>query len=465
MKYKKNLVVLIISIIIIILIVGGISAYLILKTDIFKSPQESFLKYFMQNKELMNIIENSNDTKQNEYKKQNSYISNGNLIISLQEDDGSSQNMNFEILTNNDNQNKRKYSEVKLKNEDSDLLKVSYINSEDIYAIKCEDVLQYYIGIKNSNLKETLKNWGIVDQETLKSIPDSITLEEVSNTLPEENIKAFTDKYINLIIQNISKEKYEKNGKQEISSLGENYNCNSYVLNIDGGTIKQILIKIIQELKNDQQILSLLDENSKNQYIESIDNLITDLNEMTIENSIKITVYENKMQLVKTIIELSDSVRFNIDMKNNEKDTQKASITVEIIDPSLQTETGAIKINLSKVITQSNITNTIEIIPDTNVPSANIIIKNTLGNIKDTSIVVNSFSTTVNNSKGETIMLSYDNTIEPTDQIPEIMELKNSNAIILNNYTAEQLIPFLQNTLVKIQEVLNNKIGQLGMNI
>ena len=44
-------------------------------------------------------------------------------------------------------------------------------------------------------------------------------------------------------------------------------------------------------------------------------------------------------------------------------------------------------------------------------------------------------------------------------------ELKNSNTVIVNNYSKEQLVPFLQSLGNRIKAIVPNKIEQLGIDI
>ena len=57
MKNKKKVLLIIIPIII-VLIIAVIIAVLYFTTDLFKSNEELFWKYFAQNKDVLNIIEN-----------------------------------------------------------------------------------------------------------------------------------------------------------------------------------------------------------------------------------------------------------------------------------------------------------------------------------------------------------------------------------------------------------------------
>ena len=81
---KKKILLIVLPIILII--VGlAIGATLYFTTDLFKSNEQLFLKYFMQNGELFSIIENENAKAQSEFKTNNTYTMAGSLSTTVQD--------------------------------------------------------------------------------------------------------------------------------------------------------------------------------------------------------------------------------------------------------------------------------------------------------------------------------------------------------------------------------------------
>ena len=75
MRGRKKVIIIIITIIILLLLAGGTFAFLFLKTDLFKSPQQMFYKYALQNiDEIKQMI-----TSQDSLDEQKNYITNGNV--------------------------------------------------------------------------------------------------------------------------------------------------------------------------------------------------------------------------------------------------------------------------------------------------------------------------------------------------------------------------------------------------
>ena len=139
MNKKKILIVVIPTIILILIAVVVTIAVMYVVTDSFKSYDELFAKYFSQNEELLSILKNEAADEQKRFKKENSYISNGKLNIEIQEGTNN-QTITAVTSSRHNSTDNRTYSEVVLKNGESDLIKLSYINSTDVYAIKYEDV-------------------------------------------------------------------------------------------------------------------------------------------------------------------------------------------------------------------------------------------------------------------------------------------------------------------------------------
>ena len=76
----------------------------------------------------------------------------------------------------------------------------------------------------------------------------------------------------------------------------------------------------------------------------------------------------------------------------------------------------------------------------------------------------NTSSVSIENAN-QTVDALYTQTIQTASQVEEILELKNSNTVIVNNYSKEQLLPFLQSLGNRIKEIVPNKIEQLGIDI
>lgn len=123
-KKKVFVIILIITIILI-----SVLAILYFTTDLFKSNEELFWKYFAQSKDVIKIIENDKFSNQAEYKKSNSYESAGNITFIKEQGEESSKQFNVVTTARHDKNTGRTYADATLKNGELDLFKASYINS------------------------------------------------------------------------------------------------------------------------------------------------------------------------------------------------------------------------------------------------------------------------------------------------------------------------------------------------
>ena len=71
--------------IIILIIVAIVIAILYFTTDLFKSNEELFWKYFAQNESIIDIASNGKQSEQNTFKQNNSFEANGNLFFTLEQ--------------------------------------------------------------------------------------------------------------------------------------------------------------------------------------------------------------------------------------------------------------------------------------------------------------------------------------------------------------------------------------------
>lgn len=508
MKNKKILF--IILPIILVLIIGAVLAILYFTTNMFKTNDVLFAKYFSQNGELLDILKNPNAEEQRNFKENNTYTMTGDLTTTVQ-DGANLQEIKAETATRHDANTNRTYSEIALKNGETDTLKVSYINSDDVYAIKCDDIMANYIGIRNSELKKFAKNMGVSEAE-IQNIPDNIDLSAINEftRLTDEQKTHIINTYSKVISESISKDKYAKVGKQQISVDGTSYETNAYQVTLDYATLKQILINCLTTLKDDNTTLviisnklSLLGMASENTDItklsEIVGKLVTQMQNTNTDNSdaiITITVYENKGKNIRTELTIdtngtavnevtdiapivSKTAKVTLDKVEAAK-TVKAIITLEESQTSTtqngitgETSNGIPKTSISQVIlqkttTDGSVTNDITFIPDTNNTAQLVMMSTTLGKLTDNTIN-NTSNTTINISSDginiQTVQSSYTQNIQAANEVEEIMELKNSNTVIFNNYTSAQLTPFLGKIGQKIAQVIPNKMGQLGIDI
>ena len=220
-KKKGIIIAIVIIILLIVIAVGGVMLYLF--TDLFKSNQTLFLKYIDQT--IQGIKYETNDQTKDiiEAQKENPYQIKGTLNFDY---DGS-ENKQAEILkqikveleTNANGQEEKTYTKASVLYQNQNLFNLEYANSNNIYALKSDEIVTAFIGVRNENLKVLAQKLGMQDNS---NIPDSITpidYEDLLN-ISEEEKQHISDTYLPVIVNNIEKSKYSKQSNIPITKEG-----------------------------------------------------------------------------------------------------------------------------------------------------------------------------------------------------------------------------------------------------
>lgn len=160
MNDKKIFIITLITIAILILALATVSI-LYFNTDILKTNEQLFAKYLFQDNDTTKAEIDEIYEVQKQFKKNNSYLSEGNLQVTMQNENGKKEEVNISTNTKHDVTTNRTLTETTVKDGETDLAKFSYLNSEDVYAILCENVYQNYVGIRNKDLKQLARKFRI----------------------------------------------------------------------------------------------------------------------------------------------------------------------------------------------------------------------------------------------------------------------------------------------------------------
>ena len=482
MKNKKVLLI-VLPIVIIFILLAGVATFaaLYFLTDLFKTPQQLFFKYMAGNSKIVSYVSNDNYIAQQQLKETGSYTTQGNLELTFESEQTEEPlSMNIETSARKDANTGRYYADVTVKNDEEDLLTASYINDGDVYAIQWSEIYQYYVGFRNSNLKEFARNMGMAE-DAISSIPDSIDFDALNTeiTFTEEEIQHIVDTYSNVFLQTIPEETYTKGEKQTITINGTNYEADVYSLTLNGELLKQISINLLNTIKNDTTTIQILnnkfstDESNlidQTTLAENIDEIVTELQNATFEDTIIINVYASEGQTIKTELMMSTGDNITIEYPNNGaiiSVTDSGTNTSDDSNLTNSSEPFTMQVKLGKVTQEVSISNTIEIIPNTQTPDMSFTITQNIGSMQN-GTVSNSSQITINYGESLEYAINeiyYNETITQVQQIEEIQELNNSNTVIANNYPVEQLAPFLESLVTQAGEALATKITTLGESI
>lgn len=195
-------------------------------------------------------------------------------------------------------------------------------------------------------------------EEQIANVPETINLnEDLLNELKfsNEEIQSLVDKYFGIIVQGVSQENFSKQSNQIINIKNQAYTTNAYILTLTKEQLNNIYINILQNLKEDEIILSKLDvlKNKTNMDLKEslknkIDIIIQKINQSNIGiEETKIIVYENNGQAIRTSIETPD-YQTNVDfllnqyaelsVKNGEQQIYKISLNNDNENLSIEFE-------------------------------------------------------------------------------------------------------------------------------
>lgn len=352
-KKKKAMIISIIVILILILGVSGVLLYL--NTDMFKSNAILFGKYMGQN--AQNMREMYNIFEPDEYAnklKENKYINETEIKVNYTENMGTSSentknainNLKLTIDGQTDRKNGYNYQNLNLLNNEDKVVQIEYTQRDNTYGIRFSDLFNQYILVDNSNLKELFEKMDYSEQE-VNEISDEIQVDEQIDSIKfsEEELETLSQKYLGIIGSGFSKNNFSKKSNQVIKINNKDINANVYILKMTKEQLNDTYIKILEELKQDEIILSKLDkvqeveklyttlnsveENSlREKFVEEIEDKIEEINSNNIgQDETRVEVYENNKATIRTSI-ITNEYRINYDWLQ-EENNKYAQISME----------------------------------------------------------------------------------------------------------------------------------------
>ena len=468
-KKKGIIIAIVIIILLIVIAVGGVMLYLF--TDLFKSNQTLFLKYIDQTIQGMKYETNDQTKDIIEAQKENPYQIKGTLNFDY---DGS-ENKQAEILkqikveleTNANGQEEKTYTKASVLYQNQNLFNLEYANSNNIYALKSDEIVTAFIGVRNENLKVLAQKLGMQDNS---NIPDSITpidYEDLLN-ISEEEKQHISDTYLPVIVNNIEKSKYSKQSNIPITKEGVEYNTTAYRLDLTSEDIANISVKLLETLKQDSitlnfiatkaKILNLPEEYTQvNNLTKQIDEQIKKIedSEKSPENGVSIVVYEEKGQTVLTEIIVKNNVKFTLYASNT---NQKNSIYVMAENLSTSNDYNTIEMQVTQTKTAKQ-TNTEILVNKDNDKGLEIYLTNE-GLPSDEKVTT---TCEINYNDGnDKYIANYEQEINFNEE-NEIISLDNTNCAILNDYPTDQLSLLIVLIDQQIQNVMNQKMQAVGI--
>ena len=420
MARKTRIAMITVVILLLVITIIGILVFLYLETDAFKTNETLFTKYLAQNfEELDNLKNNSNSTTKSllENSKYTSKIDGQieyieNKDTSDENKNSSVNNIKLKINVQKDNQNKYKYYDMAIQNENEKLLGVEYIKTQGKQGIRLNGI-QQFVSTQNEK-NEILKEFNI---KTIDKLTSSIDIDSIIS-FSEEEKQTIKNNYMNILKSNISKDKYHKQSKALITVNNKDIQTNAYYISMTLEEYNNLYVKMLQQLEKDEILLAKIDaieeqlkeynveENLKDKIIEKINEKIKKIQDNNIGNDeVKITVYENNGKTVRTSIEngtdklaldfyneasmkitqtkMEDVVKEKtIKIEKQKKDTQ-INTMIEYSNSEENQEKYNITLNYEETNQNNNIQKNVELLISNDKNQANLKINDTINIVEE----------------------------------------------------------------------------------
>ena len=344
-KSKKIIVFVIILLLILIIISSLLLVYFL--TDIFKGNKELFFKYISQISNNENgFVEQNVQTYLNK-KNTNSYNNEGSFSINAVDSSVTNienlNNFNISFSGKKDNTNSKEEQNISLNYSNNVTFPLVYRKIGNQLGIQTD-----YVGARFLTVEpDKLNNLQGENINEIKNIIKIIgTLSNSTNIqINQEQLNSYTN-----IFQNISEDKFSK-----LSDL----NGTGYRLTLQGSETQELVINLLETLKNDQDSLENLNnylkdyKNSTNITTSNIEELISNMknNNYLNNENLEITVYKNNGKLSKILFSINE---LNLDIQKIITDENNIQYNV-LLDANYNNENLTLngKINLNNLNTEN----------------------------------------------------------------------------------------------------------------
>ena len=336
MKSKKRLIIAIIIILILVLAIAGAGfAYLYIKTDTFRTDQELFAKYISQNAETLQKFSDSQTIKQYENLKNVEKFESNTKIKSTYSEGGevsnAINNLYGTIVVQKDATDNYFYADGQVILDEQKYLESEIIKDKDVYGIRFTDVVKQFITVRDDDKFNDVANDIGIDSTKLEKIMNGIdgTGKVTDAIATDSETETLKNKYMQLVIDTLKQGKFASNKKAVITYNNNTVNTKAYSVSLTSEQVENLLIQILKNLKTVDAIISNL-QTSKEKYQEDIDKEINSLTSEKEVPTVRITVYEQNGNTIRTIVEIGTN---KVIVENTETNGEvKSNIQVSIIN-------------------------------------------------------------------------------------------------------------------------------------
>ena len=440
---KKGLIITIIVLVVLLVLAGGAFAYIYFGTDLLLSERQGFEKYAIQlvvgeNKFISSNLENYYNRKETTPYTTDGSISAATMLIGDAASTNSTEvqklvdilrysdqaSISFEGKV--DNANKKFEQNISINYSDTVKFPFTYRVDGDIYGIQSDEIGATYIAIDNNNLPELFQNLGATDVTGIPNKLESTELQSANFT--DEERAHILNTYILPIYNGITDDKFSKQDNSDGSV--------TYTLTLTTQELKNMLLQALEILKEDQLMIDKLNGIAQELYGDNYNEETMEINQKSIQESISnigsASIEDGTVQLGIT---------------QSDRRVNKISINY-----------GEITINISKLSSnQSGDNYNISILKG----GYTLFDLEMSYSVIDTNSLHEQYIATVNIENNTTTKYHYSNTVTFGSNI-SFEPLNATNSAILNSYSTEQLLPFLGQLGIRIVQINNEQMTELG---
>ncbi len=297
-KKSKVIFILIIVLVVLILLTGIIYAYF--ATDTFKSNKELFFKYMTQ---MGDKSDGFIDTQLEQYfekRKNVSYANEGTLALNIASENGNLKeydtinNFNISFSGQTDKRNRLSEQNISLNYSDEVTFPINYRKIEDNIGLQTKYVSSKYITVDTQELENQTHEGLTTASEFLEQSEKLGNLTQLP--FKEEDWKRIQETYINVLNTQLQDTQFSKI---------EEGNAKGYKLTLNGEETKNLMIQLLDTLKNDQATIDKINEKNPSGKLTTseIDNAIKNIEKSTSNDaSYEISVYQEKGKTNKVVL-------------------------------------------------------------------------------------------------------------------------------------------------------------------
>lgn len=298
---NKKIGIIIIIIFLILAIFGGTFTYLFLATDIFKGKKQLFFKYASQAIEQTEGIVDSK-TLENYKNEMNRESYETNTSVNFKYSEGGEISSGYNSLNINmktQKENQYNYKNAQILFGDKSIVQVEGIQSESLYGIRFTNIFNQFVTLQDG---KNIAGLDLTDENLakIKSIIEDDKDFYAGILFSKQDYQILKEKYLKIIVEALNDGTFLKQGNSVITIDSKTVKNTAYSCELNGLQVQNLVIKLLNELKNDELILNKVNNllNDTKKYDDYINNMLRSAEDMEFP-SLKITVYEQKRKCSK----------------------------------------------------------------------------------------------------------------------------------------------------------------------